>query len=182
MTQDSVNWRLVEASDGLNLTQNTGMRDSNPYSDHYLLFETSGLTRNSTAAIFSPLFDASLSSSNCFSMQFSLNGANMGSLSVYLLRENEMDFKGKKPLAVLSGNHGPKWIFWTVSLPQDLLQSPFQLAIVAKRGSSYLRYQTLNALIGAERLSTRNSFPHSKLPNPAILATVTKRALCNGHG
>ena len=50
----------------------------------------------------------------------------------------------QKPLMSLSGDKGPKWIFWTIPIPNDLVNGPFQLVILVRRGSSYLSDVDLN--------------------------------------
>ena len=50
----------------------------------------------------------------------------------------------QKPLMSLSGDKGPKWIFLTIPIPNDLVNGPFQLVILVRRGSSYLSDVDLN--------------------------------------
>ena len=86
-------WNMINAENGLiNATIGTGMPHLSPYSDHYLHFEASNLPWNATAALFSPVYDKEQSQNACFSFQFSMNGANMGSLSLYLMPENDANF------------------------------------------------------------------------------------------
>ena len=86
-------WNMINAEKGLiNATIGTGMPHLSPYSDHYLHFEASNLPWNATAALFSPVYDKEQSQNACFSFQFSMNGANMGSLSLYLMPENDANF------------------------------------------------------------------------------------------
>lgn len=135
--RDDTDWQMTNVSCSSSGTKFTGMSSLNPYSDHYLLFESSDLSWNATAAIFSPVYTRK-QEEFCFSLQFSMNGANMGSLRVYLLQENDDNFKEKEPIATFIGNHGPRLILWTTQLRH--VYSTFQVAIVANRGFSYLRY------------------------------------------
>ena len=87
---------MIDVQTGpINTTAGTGVPFLGPYSDHYLHFESSNLPWNSTAALFSPVYDKILGQNGCLSLQFSMNGANMGSLSLYLMPENDSNFTAK---------------------------------------------------------------------------------------
>ena len=87
---------MIDVQTGpINTTAGTGVPFLSPYSDHYLHFESSNLPWNSTAALFSPVYDKILGQNGCLSLQFSMNGANMGSLSLYLVPENDSNFTAK---------------------------------------------------------------------------------------
>ena len=87
---------MIDVQTGpINTTAGTGVPFLSPYSDHYLHFESSNLPWNSTAALFSPVYDKILGQNGCLSLQFSMNGANMGSLSLYLMPENDSNFTAK---------------------------------------------------------------------------------------
>ena len=86
------NWNMVDAKFGpVNATIGTGMPHLNPYSDHYLHFESSNLPWNTTGSLFSPVYEKHLGQNSCFSFMFSMNGANMGSLGVYVMSENNQN-------------------------------------------------------------------------------------------
>ena len=92
----SAYWNMIDVRTGpINATAGTGVPFLSPYSDHYLHFESSNLPWNSTAALFSPVYDKILGQNGCLSLQFSMNGANMGSLSLYLVPENDSNFTTK---------------------------------------------------------------------------------------
>ena len=92
----SAYWNMIDVRTGpINATAGTGVPFLSPYSDHYLHFESSNLPWNSTAALFSPVYDKILGQNGCLSLQFSMNGANMGSLSLYLVPENDSNFTAK---------------------------------------------------------------------------------------
>ena len=52
----------------------------------------------------------------------------------------------KIPLISLSGEKGRRWLLWTVPIPVEEVKGPFQLVILARRGTSYLSDIDLNYL------------------------------------
>lgn len=105
---DDADWLMIDAISGpVNATAGTGTFKISPYYDHHLYFESSGLKWNSTAAIFSPVYLEGLLKSGvdaCFAFLFSMNGANMGSLSLFVMPENDENFIDKTPLISFQGN------------------------------------------------------------------------------
>ncbi|OXU26669.1 hypothetical protein TSAR_014496 [Trichomalopsis sarcophagae] len=100
---------------------------------YYLYIEASGRLVNDTARILSPLYNASLTESGCFSFWYHMYGTTIGSLNVYLKPEVE---ETPKLMWTKSGNQGNQWLRGLFELPT--LNSSFQIIMEGIRGSSYV--------------------------------------------
>ncbi|XP_034950001.1 MAM and LDL-receptor class A domain-containing protein 2-like [Chelonus insularis] len=99
---------------------------------YYLYIEASGRLVNDTARIISPLYNASLTNSGCFSFWYHMYGATIGALRVYFKPENgtsQMMFEKQ-------GNQGNRWLHGIFDLPKS--SSSFQIIIEGVRGASYV--------------------------------------------
>ena len=101
---DKLDWTMINVlSSPINATAHTGMK-INPFSSHYLHFESSGSLKDDSAAIFSPVYNAKLLHHACFSFEFGMNGANMGSLSLFIIPEGQDNLTQQLPLIIFQGN------------------------------------------------------------------------------
>ncbi|XP_014218104.1 uncharacterized protein LOC106646576 [Copidosoma floridanum] len=100
---------------------------------YYLYIEATGRLANDTARILSPLYNANLTDSGCFSFWYHMYGATIGTLNVYFKPETE-----KTPKLVWSknGNQGNQWHRGLFDLPT--VNNSFQLIIEGVRGTSYV--------------------------------------------
>ncbi|XP_015585526.1 MAM and LDL-receptor class A domain-containing protein 1 [Cephus cinctus] len=103
------------------------------YDGYYLYVEASGRLENETARIFSPLYNASLTQSGCFSFWYHMYGKTIGALQVYFKPETstlpQMMFRRQ-------GNQGNQWHHGLFNLPASTVS--FQIIIEGIRGSSYV--------------------------------------------
>ena len=113
---DQLDWTVVNGNMNAT-TADTGI-GVNPFSSHILHFESSGSSLDDSAAIFSPVYHEQRA---CFAFQFGMNGANMGSLSLYIVPEGQDDLTGQSPVITFQGNHGHHWILWTIFLDDNPL-------------------------------------------------------------
>ncbi|XP_014610148.1 PREDICTED: uncharacterized protein LOC106790023 isoform X1 [Polistes canadensis] len=100
---------------------------------YYLYIEASGRLVNDTARIISPLYNASLTESGCFSFWYHMYGAAIGALRVYFKLETDTN---PQLMFHKEGNQGNQWLHGIFTLPR--VDKNFQLIIEGVRGMSYV--------------------------------------------
>lgn len=120
---------------GATPTSNTG-----PSFDHseemngqgyYLYTEASGLNQGDVALLTSKNYPASVG--DCFSFWYHMYGSGIGSLLVFLVKNNSQ--KEKILLKMINGNQGNVWKSSDVTIRSDV---DYQIIIQAIRGNSFL--------------------------------------------
>ncbi|XP_063988700.1 MAM and LDL-receptor class A domain-containing protein 2-like [Diachasmimorpha longicaudata] len=118
---------------------------------YYLYIEASGRLLNDSARIISPLYNASLTNSGCFSFWYHMYGVNIGALRIYFKLESDPD----NPELMFEKHHnqGNKWLHGIFNLPKT--SDNFQIVIEGIRGAGYesdLAVDDVAILQGAECL------------------------------
>ena len=116
----------------VDLTPQTG--PTHRLDKNYIYFESSN-SNETQAAIYSPVYEPR-DRLMCFTFHYNMNGASMGKLELYQVRENDELLSMDKLLLEISGNQGVEWHQAYVSLRQ--FNDSYQLVFQATRGSSYL--------------------------------------------
>ncbi|XP_011298599.1 uncharacterized protein [Fopius arisanus] len=101
---------------------------------YYLYIEASGRLINDTARIMSPLYNASLTDSGCFSFWYHMYGATIGTLRIYIKFESNPD--NPQVMFERNRNQGNHWLHGIFNLPKS--HDNFQIIIEGVRGTSYV--------------------------------------------
>ncbi|XP_015121095.1 uncharacterized protein LOC107043916 [Diachasma alloeum] len=101
---------------------------------YYLYIEASGRLVNDTARIISPLYNASLTNSGCFSFWYHMYGATIGTLRIYLKLESNPD--NLQIMFEKHHNQGNQWLHGIFNLPKT--SDNFQIIIEGVRGAGYV--------------------------------------------
>ena len=153
---DVLDWNWGRSSIA-NITRGTGPPRDGNWGFAYV--DSSGADPNSTAALFSPVYPGNLGPTGaCFSLRYSMNGASMGSLSIFQVPEGTYNLSTVPSgalLATIIGDQGEDWKQLRVGLEES--DDDFQIVIEATVGNSYLSDFAIDDAFLTEECSNKSA-------------------------